>query len=107
MSSFHKFFRRALAKVIWQPLIEEEFSVVRVRHRSFSYTERHPERAVLFYSEPGQGEALVDLKELDFWRGEPKCALNENERRVVTQRLEEFFKLNGYKMVTIRTERVG
>ena len=107
MSSFHKLFRRALATVIWQPLIEEEFSVVRVGHRSFGYTEHRPERAVFFYSEPGQGEALVDLKELDFWRGEPRCALTENERRVVVQRLEEFFKLNGFKMVTIRTERVN
>ncbi len=80
---------------------------MRLAHCSFRYVNSRYDQFVDFYSEPGQGEALVDLKELDYWTQPRRRHMSPSEHEEAIQRIAAFFDMNGFKLVTVRTNNSG
>jgi hypothetical protein len=99
--------RRLLATWFWQPLNDSSYSVKRVTHGCFRYLDKRIGKSFDFCSEPGQGEALVDLKDLDQWTQPALQALTKQEHDEALRRIAAFFEMNGFKLVTIRTFETG
>ena len=98
-----KFLQRLFSSWVWQTLDEPAFCITRLAHCSFRYVNRTLGYSVDFYSEPGDGKALIDLKELDFWTHPAGREVTDGERDEALLRIAAFFEMNGFKLVTIRT----